>query len=134
MDKLKGLLDKVSSLLSGNKIVVLGIKYIPIICTILLTLHIGALLVGLHEPVTVAFAAVLMVVLLVLLSIRFSFCRLHKALIIFMATVTLCICIQKYQAFGAVITAARLMMFAIGIGLVVLAICKIVKKDDCDGQ
>lgn len=129
--KLLKLFADLKGILKSNHLIVLGIKYIPLVSTLLLTLHVAFLLMGLYEPITVGLSAVLLVVLMVLLSIRFSFCWLHRAMIIYMAVMTLCICVQKYDGFGTLVTAVRLVLFAIGVGLAALAIFK--KCDDeCD--
>lgn len=114
----------------GNKLLVKGIKYIPIICTFLLSLHIFLLLMDVYEPITVGISAVLMVVLLILLSIRFGFCKLHKAMIIYMGVMTLCICIQKYEGFGLLLRAVRIVMLVIGVVLLVLSALKC-NNDEC---
>ena len=114
----------------GNKLIVKGIKYIPIICTFLLSLHVFLLLMDVYEPITVGISAVLMVVLLVLLSIRFGFCKLHKAMIIYMGVLTLCICIQEYEGFGLLLRAVRIVMLVIGVVLLVLSALKC-KNDEC---
>lgn len=123
-------LANIKCLFKGNKLLVYGIKYIPIICTILLTLREALRLLGVYEPITASLAIILNVVLLILLSIRFSFCKLHKAMIIYMALMTLCICIQKYDVFGEAVRFVQLGLFAIGVGLVSLAIFKKC-NDDC---
>lgn len=114
----------------GNNLIVKGIKYIPMICTFLLSLHVFLLLMDVYEPVTVGISAVLMVILLILLSIRFGFCKLHKAMIAYMGVMTLCICIQKYDGFGILIRAVRIVMLVIGVVLLVLSALKC-KNDEC---
>ena len=114
----------------GNKLLVKGIKYIPIICTFLLSLHVFLLLMDVYEPISVGISAVLMVVLLILLSIRFGFCKLHKAMIIYMGVMTLCICIQEYEGFGLLLRAVRIVMLVIGVVLLVLSTLKC-KNDEC---
>ena len=114
----------------GNNLIVKGIKYIPMICTFLLSLHVFLLLMDVYEPVTVGISAVLMVILLILLSIRFGFCKLHKAMIAYMGVMTLCICIQKYDGFGILLRAVRIVMLVIGVVLLVLSALKC-KNDEC---
>ena len=118
------------SLTQGNKLIVKGIKYIPIICTFLLSLHVFLQLMDVYEPITVGISAVLMVVLLILLSFRFGFCKLHKAMIIYMGVMTLCICIQEYEGFGLLVRAVRIVMLVIGVVLLVLSALKC-KNDEC---
>ena len=114
----------------GNNLIVKGIKYIPMICTFLLSLHVFLLLMDVYEPITVGISAVLMVILLILLSIRFGFCKLHKAMIAYMGVMTLCICIQKYDGFGILLRAVRIVMLVIGVVLLVLSALKC-KNDEC---
>ena len=114
----------------GNNLIVKGIKYIPVICMFLLSLHVFLLLMDVYEPVTVGISVVLMVVLLILLSIRFGFCKLHKAMIVYMGVMTLCICIQKYDGFGILLRAVRIVMLVIGVVLLVLSALKC-KNDEC---
>lgn len=114
----------------GNNLIVKGIKYIPMICTFLLSLHVFLLLMDVYEPITVGISAVLMVILLILLSIRFGFCKLHKAMIAYVGVMTLCICIQKYDGFGILLRAVRIVMLVIGVVLLVLSALKC-KNDEC---
>lgn len=133
MISLKGLFSRIKEYLDGNQIIVLGIKYIPVICTALATVHLAFLLMHIYEPYSVSLAVVLMLILLILLSIRFNFCCLHKAMILYMVLMAICICIRKADGFGKLLTVFRLGMFAIGIGLLSLAIFKKC-GDDCDKQ
>lgn len=128
--RITDVLASLKCLTQGNKLIVKGIKYIPMICTFLLSLHVFLLLMDVYEPVTVGISAVLMVVLLILLSIRFGFCRLHKAMIIYMGVMTLCICIQKYDGFGLLLRAVRIVMLVIGVVLLVLSALKC-KNNEC---
>lgn len=116
--------------LSGSRVIVYGIKYIPLLCTLLTTIHIGLLVAGKYEPITVGAAAALMLLLLVLLSIRFKFCKLHKAMILYGVGLTACVCIQKLSGFGPFVTAFRVVMMAVGIGLLALALYKW-RNDEC---
>lgn len=122
---------KITESISCNRNIICGIKYIPVICALLLTLHVGLLLIGIQEAVTVGVAAVLLVLLLVLLSIKFHFCILHKMLILYMAVCTLCICIQRMNGFEhQILKPVRLVLFALGIALLTWAAIKL-KDDDC---
>ena len=128
--KPKDLIAKIKAWFSGNRPVVCAMKYIPVICTLLLSVHIAFLLVGWNEPVTVIISVALLLVLLVLLSFRFHFCKLHKAMICFMALMTLCILLQKYGVFGYTLIIFRVLMLVIGLVLGILAIIK-AKDDEC---
>lgn len=130
MKHLTDILAWLKGFTQGNNLIVKGIKYIPVICTFLLSLHVFLLLMDVYEPVTVGISVVLMVVLLILLSIRFGFCKLHKAMIIYMGVMTLCICIQKYDGFGIMLRAVRIVMLVIGVVLLVLSALKC-KNDEC---
>ena len=132
MNKIKELLAKIKDFfakakpyLQMNKAIVLGIRYIPIVCVFLLTLHVMLLLFGVHEPISVGIS-----VALILLSFRFHFCKLHRAMIIYMAIMTLCICIQRANLFGAALTVARVIMLIIGVALIIIAAFKL-KDDEC---
>lgn len=130
MKHLTDILAWLKGFIQGNNLIVKGIKYIPVICTFLLSLHVFLLLMDVYEPVTVGISVVLMVVLLILLSIRFGFCKLHKAMIVYMGVMTLCICIQKYDGFGILLRAVRIVMLVIGVVLLVLSALKC-KNDEC---
>ena len=132
MNKIKELLAKIKDFfakakpsLQMNKAIVLGIRYIPIACVFLLTLHVMLLLFGVYEPISVGIS-----VALILLSFRFHFCKLHRAMIIYMAIMTLCICIQRANLFGAALTVARVIMLIIGVALIIIAAFKL-KDDEC---
>ena len=130
MKHLTDILAWLKGFTQGNNLIVKGIKYIPVICTFLLSLHVFLLLMDVYEPVTVGISVVLMVVLLILLSFRFGFCKLHKAMIVYMGVMTLCICIQKYDGFGILLRAVRIVMLVIGVVLLVLSALKC-KNDEC---
>lgn len=130
MKHLTDILAWLKGFTQGNNLIVKGIKYIPMICTFLLSLHVFLLLMDVYEPITVGISAVLMVILLILLSIRFGFCKLHKAMIVYMGVTTLCICIQKYDGFGILLRAVRIVMLVIGVVLLVLSALKC-KNDEC---
>lgn len=115
-------------ILRSNRPIVLGLKYIPVMSVVLLTIHTGLLLVGCHEILTVGLSAALLVLFMILLSIKFNFCLLHKAMIVYMALMTLCICLQRLDLFGESLTLFRVVMFAFGVVLAVLALTK--GKDD----
>lgn len=131
--KVEDMFARIRNSLEGNKLIVLGIKYIPLICTALATLHVSLLLLDIYEPYSIGLAVLLMLVLLILLSIRFNFCRLHKAMIVYMALMVLCICIQNVNGFGRLLNVFRILMLVIGSGLIALSAFK--KCDDgCDKQ
>lgn len=120
----------------GNNIVVKGIKYIPILSTILLTVHVGFLLLGIEEIYTEWLSVlllVLLVLLMVLLSVRFNFCVLHKLLILYMTIMTCCVCVQRLDGFGDALNSFRIVLFAIGAALSGIAIYKI-NEDGCGEQ
>ena len=132
MNKIKELLAKIKDFfakakpcLQMNKAIVLGIRYIPVACVFLLTLHVMLLLFGVYEPISVGIS-----VALILLSFRFHFCKLHRAMIIYMAIMALCICIQRVNLFGVALTAARVIMLIIGVALIIIAAFKL-KDDEC---
>ena len=134
MNKIKELLAKIKDFfakakpyLQMNKAIVLGIRYIPIVCVFLLTLHVMLLLFGVHEPISVGIS-----VALILLSFRFHFCKLHRAMIIYMAIMTLCICIQRANLFGAALTVARVIRLIIGAALIIISAFKL--KDAEGGE
>ena len=122
--RIKVFLDWIDTIVGGNKPLVYGIKYIPLACTFLMVIHIALLLLGYYEPITAGLAVFLVLVLLILLSYRFGFCRLHKAMIWYMVAMTACICIQKYDGFGTVLSVVRLIMFGVGCFLIGLACLK----------
>ena len=115
---------------SGNTFVVKGINYVPLLSTILLTIHVGLLLVGIRGIVTEVASILLLVLLTILLSVRFNFCILHKLLILYMTIMTICVCIQRFNGFGVTLTSFRVLVFALGVVLSGLAIYKI-NEDGC---
>lgn len=123
---------KVKNIFVKSKAIVFGMKYIPIIATILATIHIGLLLMGHYEPVTISVATVLLLILMILISIRFHFCKLHKAMVVFMALMVACIGFQTKGRFGPVLTFARLLVFAFGACLSMASIITNKKNDDGD--
>lgn len=128
--RLKKIVATIKNYFAGNRLIVCGIKYIPVICTVLLTLHIALLLHGYYEVITVGVSAFLIVLLLILLSIRFKFCALHKAMIVYMVLNTICICVKRMEGFDAdFLFCLRIAMFAFGVALVVLGIKKLYDND-----
>lgn len=128
--KPRSMFAKISSWLHSSKLLVYGIKYIPPISVLLMTIHTALLICGIHEVITIGVSAVLLVCLLILFSIKFRFCALHKALIAYMGVTTLCICLQGEDLLGCMLNPLRLIMLLIGIILSVIAFVKL-KDDDC---
>lgn len=129
-EKLKAICVKVKSAFTSGRAVSCGIKYIPVAGTTLLALHTALLILGVHEMLTVCLSVVLLVTFLVLLSVRFQFCALHRALILYMSLLTGCICIQKLCGFGESLMGTRWLMFIVGVLLIALAIYKR-NEDEC---
>lgn len=123
-------LKDIFATLTSNRLVVLGIKYIPVCATILLTLHVGLLLLGVFDPVTIVLSALLLSVLMLLLSIRFGFCALHKATVVYMILMTLCIGLQKLNVFGCTLIFFRIAMLIFGAVLIALLVNKLVRESD----
>lgn len=132
-EKLKALCAKVKSAFVSGHAISSGIKYIPVIGVILLTIHTALLILDIHEVVTVCLAEVLLILFLILLSTKFQFCALHKALILYMSLMTGCICIQKLCGFGESLMGTRWLMFIVGVLLIALAIYKR-NEDECGKQ
>ena len=115
----------------GNKPVVYGIKFLPAICTALASLHIGLGLMGVDEVISLGIASALLVVLVVLLSIRFKFCALHKAMIVFLCLMVMCVSLHSKGNVGTVLSFVRLLTFILGVCLVAISI---MKHKDIDGR
>lgn len=118
--------------LSENHNIVKGIKFIPIVSTMMLTVHIALLLLGISEIISVGISSFLLVVLLVLLSIKFHFCILHKCLVAYLGLVNLCICIRKLDGFGVMLDGIRVLLLVSGIVLSIFTIKNICEngRDD----
>ncbi len=110
-----------------------GIKFIPFAGVSLLTLHVIFLILGVHEAFTVSVSIVLLVALLILMSVKFHYCALHKSLILYMSLVTGCICIQKVGGFGESLTGTRWVVLIVGVFLIALSFYKC-KSDGCGKQ
>lgn len=123
-------LKNISAILKSNRFVVLGLKYIPVCITLLLTLHVALLLVGVFDPITVVLSAILLAILVLLLSIRFGFCALHKATVVYMLLMTVCIGLQKYDLFGRTLMFFRIAMLIFGAVLIALLVNKLVREGD----
>lgn len=117
--------------LKSNRLIVYGIKYLPLVCTVLMTVHIGLLLFGVYEPITVSLTCLLMALLLVLLSVKFGFCILHKLMLLYMSVAFVCICLQNLDMFGCMLKFARIIMFIAGVVLIIFALKK-KETDECD--
>lgn len=128
----RDIINRFRELTKSNSPIVYGIKFIPFICTALMVVHTGLLVLDKYEPVTITIAAILMVVFLVLLSIRFNFCRLHKAMILYIGVMILCVCVQSLDGFGVVLTIARMLMFGFGMGLMMSAFLNKTDNGNCD--
>lgn len=115
----------------GNKPVVYGIKFLPAICTALASLHIGLGLMGVDEVISLGIASALLVVLVVLLSIRFKFCALHEAMIVFLCLMVMCVSLHSKGNVGTVLSFVRLLTFILGVCLVAISI---MKHKDIDGR
>lgn len=118
----------------GNRPVVYGIKYLPVICTGLASLHIGLGLMGIRESILLGLAVALLAILVILLSIRFKFCMLHKMMLVFLCLMIACVGIDSKGNIGPVLSWMRLIVFALGVCLVVLSVLKHKGEDECDKQ
>lgn len=105
-------------------------KYLPPIGTLLLTIHIGFLLLGYKIPITqfIIDSSFLGGSLLIASSILFDMCKLHKYCIGYIIIVTLLIDLHKIIGFGILLTPLRWVAFIIGIVLVILLLIKAFKK------
>ena len=63
--KVEDMFARIRNSLGGNELIVLGFKYIPLICTALATLHVSLLLLDIYEPYSIGLAVLLMLVLLI---------------------------------------------------------------------
>lgn len=104
-------------------------KWISPICTLILAIHVGFLLVGITLPFTECLvdSSLLGGLLMVISSTLFDMCRLHKAGVWYTIATTACIEFQRWVGFGVMLTPMRWIMFIIGVILIILFILKYVR-------
>jgi len=117
-----------------RKALVWAMKYIPVIGTIVYTIHAGLLLMGQNMLLAEFLVIVLNVSVLVwMLSTEFHFCLLHKCLIGYVTLFNVCILLQRLDLFGAFLVPARWIMFVLGIILMIWLFIRFknFKEDEC---
>lgn len=109
------------------KIGLLSLKYIPIIMTLIMWIHTGFMLLGIHLPYTqtLAGSAIIPSLLILSMSSMFRFCYIHKLLTIYSLSVDICINYNKYIGFGFLLDEVCLIGFLVGTGLIILLLCKL---------
>lgn len=113
-------------MISNRRALVWAMKYIPVIGTIVYTLHVGLLLLGydLHLAEYLVGFSVDVTILLFLLSNEFDFCLLHKCLIGYVTLVDVCILLRRCGLFDKCLYPLRVIVFIMGLALIAWLICK----------
>lgn len=117
------------------------LQYIPVLSSFLLMLHVGLLLMGfefgvLEAELGFSLMSVMMLVLftfmLMMFSVIFRFCWLHRTFIIYTSVVQFCILIRPTGMFDGWLTGARWAMFIPGVLIFGHLITHIRQYHDCN--
>ena len=119
-------LRKVSSWLRSPNSTIWCMKYLPVIGTVIMTVHCGLLLHGISLRAVEFLVSFPMSSMLMffLLSKQFHFCILHKCLIGYVSVMEICIFLQYRNVWGPLLIPARWTMFIIGCMLIVCCVAK----------
>lgn len=120
--------------MKNRRLIVLGIKYIPVIAAMTYALHTGLLLMGVDLYYAEALVHLLVNLLLWHLSKEFGFCILHKHLIAYVILVDMCIVVQRLNLWGSFLVPARIIVFVIGVALGIWVLLKRNGLKDCDNK
>lgn len=106
---------------------ILAIKYTPAIMASLMIAHTGLLILNIHLPIgdIIAGSAIIPSLLLLFLSNVFSFCWVHKGLILYSLLIDGCINFEKFIGFGKYLYIMRISMFYLGIFILLMAVIKV---------
>lgn len=110
-----------------NKTCILTLKYIPIICAFLMLLHVIVLSCGCTYCFAELSVLTLVSIMILLWSIIFKFCILHKLASAYTITVLWCCYIQRFIGFGKYLDITRLLFIDLGIILFMLLSIKYVE-------
>lgn len=113
---------------SKDKLCIIALKYVPIMGTILMTLHVAALLLG-YKLFIFELSVLTIVTLMVMLwSKVFKFCLIHRLSSLYTITVLWCCYIERYIGFGKHLQILRVIFLYIGIILLILLTIKYAKN------
>lgn len=111
-----------------EKICLILLKYIPIICAILMFLHIITLLLGYILFLSEVMVLTLVTLMIIFWSITFKFCLLHNLASLYTLCILWCCYIQRFIGFGEYLNIYRIFFLIIGFILFVFVLIKYVRS------
>lgn len=111
-----------------EKLCIVLLKYIPIICALFMLLHVITLMLGhclcLSELVTLSLVSIMVI----FWSHVFKFCIIHRLASLYTILVLWCCYIQRFIGFGDLLEPLRIIFMYIGIILFILIGVKYFKR------
>lgn len=109
---------------SKEKLCVVMLKYIPVVCAVAMFLHVVLLLCGIKVCVSQLTVLTLVTLMVIYWSCTLKFCLMHICSSLYTIMILWCCYIEAYIGFGEYLDIARLMSFSLGM---VLLMCIVVK-------
>lgn len=113
---------------SKDKLCIIALKYVPIIGTILMTLHVAALLLGYKLFIFELSVLTIVTLMVILWSKVFKFCLIHRLSSLYTIAVLWCCYIERYIGFGKYLQILRVIFLYLGIILLILLTIKYAKN------
>lgn len=115
---------------------VLIMQWFPFCCGMLFTIHVLFLLLGIniHVAELLGSCSLFVFMMLIVASIAYRFCFLHRVFLVYNYIVSMCIEYENYIGFGKALLCARIIIAVIGIILVVTFIVLRKRFNLCQGR
>lgn len=111
-----------------ERICLILLKYVPIVCAFLMLLHVITLILGITLCIAELTVLTLVTIMVVVWSIIFKFCLTHRLASIYTIAVLWCCYIQRFIGFGNYLEFLRISFLYFGILLFILIGFKYVKN------
>lgn len=105
---------------NGEKLCIILLKYIPVICAFIMMIHVLGLIWGSALFISELIVLTLVSFMIMFWSYVFKFCLIHRFASLYTITVLWCCYIQRYIGFGILLEPLRLVFFYLGVILFIL--------------
>ncbi len=109
---------------SKEKLCIILLKYIPVICAIVMFLHVVLLLLGIKLCVAPLTVLTLVTIMVIYWSFTLKFCLVHICSSLYTIFILWCCYIQAYIGFGEYLSAIRSIALFLGVTLLMSIISK----------
>lgn len=111
-----------------DKLCIIALKYVPIIGTVLMTLHVATLLLGYKLFISELSVLTIVTLMIMLWSKVFKFCLIHRLSSLYTISVIWCCYIERYVGFGEYLQILRVIFLYLGVALLILLGIKYAKN------